>query len=276
MVSREAFLSSFQNPSDRIILALDDMTHAEADEMMRRVGDFIGIAKENDGADIDGARDSVTRLAEAGYLDMLDWKLHDTPGTVKNRTRNLTSVGSSLITLHTPGGVAMMKAAGVGRDEALKAMDLKNLPGFLRDKTERIGGLLGITVLTSLSTEPGPNGEPSEVELATGGKLDEIVLRRARWAVEAGLTGVVCSGEALPTLRANSEFDNLLTVVPGMTLAGGTVNEGQQQVATPEAAFGAGADFVVAGSAVTQSETKNGFSAEEAAERFAKAAEMAL
>jgi orotidine-5'-phosphate decarboxylase len=276
MLTREAFLQGFKEPSDRIILALDDMSHDEADDMMRLVGDYIGIAKENDGADIDGARDSVNRLADAGYVDMLDWKLHDTPGTVKNRTRNLASVGASLVTVHTPGGVSMLKAAVEGRDQALADIVPENLPVFLRDKVERIGGLLGITVLTSLSTAPGPNGGPSEVELATGGKLDEIVVRRTRWAAEAGLTGVVCSGEGLIKIRSMPEFDNLLAVVPGMVLTGGKANEGQQQISTPEAAFDAGADFVVAGSAVTQSEKKNGFPPQEAGERFAKAAERAF
>ena len=276
MASREEFMQGFRNPSDRIILALDDMSHAESDEMLRRVGDFIGIAKENDGADIYGAKDSVDRLASAGYVDMLDWKLHDTPGTVRNRTRNLTSIGASLITVHTPGGVSMLKAAVEGRDQAMANMDPETLPVFLQDKIDRIGGILGITVLTSLSTKPGLDGGLSEVELATGGKLDEIVVRRARWAVEAGLTGVVCSGAGLKLIRSRPEFDGLLTVVPGMVLAGGIANEGQQQIDTPEAAFDSGADFVIAGSAVTASDKKNGFPPEEAAERFAKAAERAV
>lgn len=276
MLTRETFLQGFQEPTDRIILALDDMSHAEADDMMNLVHDYIGIAKENDGADIDGARDSVNRLASAGYVDMLDWKLHDTPGTVKNRTRNIASVGASLITVHTPGGVSMLKAAVEGRDQALDELITEDLPEFLQDKIDRIGGLLGITVLTSLSTEQGPNGEPSEVELVTGGKLDEIVVRRARWAVEAGLTGIVCSGEGLVKIRSMPEFDGLLTVVPGMVLKGGQANAGQQQVSTPEAAFDSGADFVVAGSAVTQSEKKNGFPPQKAGELFAKAAERVV
>lgn len=274
MAGREEFLQAFQTPESRNILALDDMSHAEADAMMVRVGDFIGVAKENDGADVDGARDSVMRLADRGFTDMLDWKLHDTPGTVRNRARNLTSVGASLITVHTPGGLAMLEAAVRGRDEALASLDVPSLPELLQGKTDQIGGLLGITVLTSLSTEPGPDGEPSEVELMTGGNLEEIVVRRARLAVEAGLTGVVCSGAGLQQLRSMPEFDDLVTVVPGTKLPKGEVNEGQQQVTTPEAAFDSGADFVVAGSAVTQSEKKNdGLPAEAAAEHYAKAAQ---
>ncbi len=273
MSAREEFLQDFQAPPDRVILALDNMTHTEADAMMGRVGDFIGIAKENDGADIDGARDSVERLAEAGYLDMLDWKLHDTPGTVKNRARNITSVGASLITVHTSGDIEMMRAAVEGRNDALAKLDTEQLNPFLRNKTEKIGGLLGITVLTSIKAELGANGEPSRVKVLTGKELEEAVLDRTYWAQEAGLTGVVCSAAGLVIVRSRTEFDGLLAVVPGMVLKDGKANEGQQQIATPEAAFDAGADFVVAGSAVTQSEKKNGYPAEVAAEKFAKAAE---
>lgn len=273
MSAREAFLQDFQQPSDRIILALDNMSHVESDEMMRRVGDFIGIAKENDGADLDGVRDSVNRLANAGYLDMLDWKLHDTPETVKNRARNLASVGSSLITIHSSGGVAMMKAAVEGRNEAVANLSPDELNPFLEDKIGNIGGILGITILTSLDDKRGPDDEPSEVEQLTGKDLEGAVLDRTYRALEAGLTGVVCSASGLVIVRSRSEFDGLLTVVPGMVLKGGVANEGQRQIATPEAAFDAGADFVVAGSAVTESDKKNGFPPEHAAEQFAKAAE---
>lgn len=252
------------------------MAHAQSDEMLRRVGDFIGVAKENDGADIDGAKDSVNRLASAGYVDMLDWKLHDTPETVKNRARNITSVGASLITVHTSGDIPIMKAAVEGRDEALANLDPDLMHEFLRDKIERIGGLLGITVLTSIDDKRGPEGQPSRVQAVTGKELEEAVLDRTQWAKEAGMTGVVCSAAGLVAIRTRSEFDGLLTVVPGMVLQGGEANTGQQQIATPEAAFDAGADFVVAGSAVTQSEKKNGFPAERAAELFAKAAERAV
>ncbi len=276
MAGREDFLQGFNQSNDRVILALDNMGPNQAHVMMRRVGDFIGMAKENDGADIKGAVDSVDRLAYAEFLDMLDWKLHDTPETVKNRTRNLTSVGAALITLHTSGRVNMMKAAVEGRDEALAHLDVDSLPTFLADKTAKIGGLLGVTILTSLDAKPGPNGEPSEVKMVTGKELEESVLDRTYWALEAGLTGVVCSAAGLVIVRSRPEFDDLLAVVPGMVLADGIANKGQQQIATPEAAFDAGADFVVAGSAVTQSDAKNGFPPEKAAELFAKAAERAI
>lgn len=272
-MSRQEFLQGFDQPSDRIILALDNMSPSASDAMMGRVGDFIGIAKENDGADIYGALDSVNRLADGGYLDMLDWKLHDTPETVKNRARNITSVGASLITVHTSGDIPMLRAAVEGRDEALDNLDFDALNPFLRDKMDKIGGILGITILTSIDDKLGPNGEPSRVEAVTGSGLEKAVLDRTYWALEAGLTGVVCSAAGLVIIRSRPEFDSLLAVVPGMVLEGGEANRGQQQIATPEAAFDAGADFVVAGSAVTQSIKKNGFPPEVAAERFAKAAE---
>ena len=44
-------------------------------------------------------------------LKFLDLKLHDIPNTVKKSIEGLTSLPISMMTIHTSGGLEMMKAA---------------------------------------------------------------------------------------------------------------------------------------------------------------------
>ena len=59
---------------------------------------------------------------------------------------------------------------------------------------------------------------------------------------------MVCAAGDLPTVRAAAP--GLLTVVPGIRLAGAPVHD-QGRAATPEAAVAAGAGLLVVGRAVT-------------------------
>ena len=67
-------------------------------------------------------------------LKFLDLKLHDIPNTVKKSIEGLISLPISMMTIHTSGGLEMMKAAK-------KAVADTNIKIF------------GVTALTSLSDE---------------------------------------------------------------------------------------------------------------------------
>jgi orotidine-5'-phosphate decarboxylase len=121
------------------------------------------------------------------------------------------------MTLHTAGGLAMMKRAEQAAQGRAK--------------------LLGVTVLTSLA-------EDDLRADGIGGSMREAVVRRAQLAVQAGIAGVVCSPQEVADVRA--ACPSLLLVVPGVRPAGAELGD-QKRVATPASAIAAGADYLVVG-----------------------------
>jgi orotidine-5'-phosphate decarboxylase len=105
-------------------------------------------------------------------------------------------------------------------------------------------GVLAVTVLTSLDRI----GLSEALGRPVVSVSDEVS-RLARVARDAGAHGVVCSGQE--AARILSEHgSSLATLVPGVRLAGDSVND-QSRVVTPAAAANAGATYVVLGRTVT-------------------------
>ena len=76
--------------------------------------------------------EALTYVASKGFEIFLDLKLHDIPNTVKKSIQGLTSLPINMMTIHTSGGVEMMKVA-------MNAAGDSNIKIF------------GVTALTSLS-----------------------------------------------------------------------------------------------------------------------------
>ena len=171
---------------------------------------------------------AVDKLAGLGFGIFLDLKFHDIPNTVAGAVAAAADLPKvRLLTVHTLGGIAMMRAA---RQAAARK---KNRPA-----------VLGVTILTSHDAATlrsvGISGSPASRALAL-----------ARLAKDAGLDGVVASAhEARAIRRACGR--NFLIVVPGVRPASASVND-QSRVATPAEAIRAGADYLVIGRPITAS-----------------------
>lgn len=76
------------------------------------------------------------------------------------------------------------------------------------------------------------------------------VLTYVGMLLECGFTDVVCSAEEAPAIRAESRFDGLCLVTPGIRLPEGDAND-QARVVTPEAAVEGGSDYLVIGRPLT-------------------------
>jgi orotidine-5'-phosphate decarboxylase len=88
--------------------------------------------------------------------------------------------------------------------------------------------------------------------IGLNGNLIDNVLNRCRLASEAGIYGVVSS--PLEAARIKSELGQALCcVTPGIRFAHDAVGD-QKRVMTPEKAIENGADMLVIGRSVTQSE----------------------
>ena len=170
---------------------------------------------------------AVRTLAGLGFGIFLDLKFHDIPNTVAGAVEAAAVLPKvRLLTLHTLGGAAMMRAAR----EA--AGNRKNRPA-----------LLGVTILTSMD-------EAALQSVGISGTPAERALALARLALESGLDGVVASGHEARAIR-QACGSNFLVVVPGIRPASAAAND-QSRITTPAQAIESGADYLVVGRPVTE------------------------
>ena len=175
-------------------------------------------------------------MMSGGYFDLLDWmlerdkkvfcdlKFFDIPATVGSAVRQLKDRGASFVTVH--GNQSIMEAAAENKGSTLK--------------------VLGVTVLTSLD-----RGDLDD--LGFDCDIGDLVLSRARRALEAGCDGVISSGLEVPRLREHVDQE-LLVVTPGIRPVDNKPAGDQKRVVTVETAFGNGADYIVVGRPIRDAE----------------------
>ncbi|MEM7276494.1 MAG: orotidine-5'-phosphate decarboxylase [Pseudomonadota bacterium] len=202
---------------DRLIFALDVPDAAAGKTLADELGDSVSFYKI-------GLELAMTD----GYFDLLDWliardkkvfidvKLFDVPATVAAAVRNLAQRGATFVTIH--GNQSIMEAAAAEKGE------LK---------------VLAVTALTSLD-----RGDLAD--LGFDCDIPELVLSRARRALEAGCDGVISSGLEVARLRENID-DKLLVITPGIRPVENRPADDQKRVVTVEQAFSNGADHIVVG-----------------------------
>ena len=172
----------------------------------------------------------VRQIKARGHRIFLDLKLHDIPNTVKKAMAVLSRLDVDMVNLHAAGTRAMMEAA---------------LEGLTRPDGSR-PLLLAVTQLTSTS------GERMRDELLIDRPLDQVVMAYAQNAAEAGLDGVVCSGQAAGKVHQVCG-EGFLTVTPGIRFAGSDAGD-QVRITTPQRARELGSDYIVVGRPITQAE----------------------
>lgn len=245
-MSENIYREQLDQPGDRVISALDNMSWDEAIAQVNEIGAHIGMGKTNSLHQRVGADFAVSTLGENGLYTMLDAKYHDIPETVESHVREATLAGASLITVHASGGVEMLEGAVKGRE---KGRELTR-DVFRQAAIDRIGGVLGITVLTSLDSDDCESifGIPKE----DPDGIKKKVVQFANMALDAGLDGIVCSSLELEAIRSNSNFDGLLTVVAGITPVFAKKAGDQKRTTNAREAISSGADFVVVGRAINK------------------------
>ena len=211
---------------DRLIFAMDvpdcDRARGLADEL----GDSVTFYKIG-----------LELMMSGGYFELLDWflargkrvfcdlKFFDIPATVGSAVRQLKDRGASFVTVH--GNRSIMEAAAENKGGSLK--------------------VLGVTVLTSLD-----RGDLNDLGFACD--VEDLVLSRAKQALDVGCDGVISSGLEAPRLR---EFvdEKLLVVSPGIRPVDNKPVGDQKRVVTVETAFKNGADHIVVGRPIRDAES---------------------
>ncbi len=211
---------------ERIILALDVDNPATAREWVKKTEASMGFYKVGLQLFLAGWFDIVDWIIDRGHKVMVDLKFFDIPETVKLAMAQLNDRGVSRATVH--GNEPIIRAALAAReqDSALK--------------------ILAVTVLTSF-------GEEDMRAMGMTGSIADLVLFRARRALELGCDGVVSSG--LEAARLRHELGGkLLIVTPGIR-PGANVEDNdddQTRIMTARQAVITGADHVVVGRPITR------------------------
>lgn len=202
-----------------LISALDLPELAQALAMVDRIGPQVEWYKVGKQLFTHYGPQVLQELKARKKKVFLDMKYHDIPNTVANAIRSGALIGGDIIDVHAFGGPAMLEAAA----QAMKETGAR---------------VIAVTVLTSM--------DQAQLEaVGVHASPQEQVLRLAKLARQAGLSGVVCSALELPLLRKELG-EEFLTVVPGIRPAGAAAGD-QKRIMTPRQAQEAGADFIVVG-----------------------------
>ena len=204
--------------NERIIFALDVESPELAKEWVQRLESHVGFYKVGLQLFLAGWFPIVDWIIKRGHKVMVDLKFFDVPETVKLAVRQLTDRGVTFATIH--GNDPILRAA-----VAVKK-DLQ---------------LLAVTVLTSF-------GEDDMREMGLSGSVADLVLLRARRALEIGCDGIVSSGLEAKRLRDHLGR-NFLVVTPGIRPGQNVeiVADDQKRIVTAQDAVINGADHVVVG-----------------------------
>lgn len=208
--------------ADRLIVALDVPDAASARRLVEDLGDAASFYKIG-----------LELFMSGNYFELLDWlvardkkvfvdlKFFDVPETVRSAIRALSGSGATLATIH--GNQAIMEAA-VKDKGALK--------------------VLAVTVLTSLD-----QGDLQDLGFQC--EVEQLVLSRARRALETGVDGIVSSGLEAPMIRQELG-DKLLVVTPGIRPVENRPADDQKRTVDVAQAFRNGADYIVVGRPIRQ------------------------
>jgi len=218
-------------PKDRLFVALDVETLAQAEALMDRLDGQVTRFKIGSQLFTACGPAAVEAVRRRGGEVFLDLKFHDIPNTVAGAAREATRLGVFMFNVHASGGVAMMRAAG----EAAAAA--------ARELRARRPLVLAVSVLTSLDRAA------LQRELAVASSVEGHVVHLCGLAREAGLDGAVASPNEITALRTHLGGQWVI-VTPGVRPAGSAAGD-QARVATPGAAARAGAHYLVVGRPIT-------------------------
>jgi orotidine-5'-phosphate decarboxylase len=202
---------------DRLIFAMDVPDTDSARRLVTDLGDSVQFYKLG-----------LELFMAGGYFELLDWmvsqnkkifvdlKFFDVPATVASAVKRLRNRGVTFATVH--GNQSIMQAAAEVKG------DVK---------------ILAVTVLTSLD-----RGDLDDLGFKCD--VEDLVLSRARRALEAGCDGVISSGLEAEKLRQYID-QRLLVITPGIRPVENRPSDDQKRVVSVEQAFRSGADYVVVG-----------------------------
>jgi len=202
---------------ERLIMALDVSSISEAQDLVEELGDSVIFYKVG-----------MELFMSGDYFGFIEWlkardkkvfvdlKFFDIPATVGRAIKALSSKGVDLATIH--GNDSIMEAAA-------------NAKGNLK--------VLAVTALTSLD-----RGDLDDLGFQCD--IKELVLSRAKRALQIGCDGIVSSGLEVAMIREQLG-DKLLVITPGIRPVENREDDDQKRAVSVVQAIQNGADYIVVG-----------------------------
>ena len=209
-----------------IIVAIDETEFSKAKKILDSLNNKRCMVKIGSISFNSIGYQIISYAANSGFDIFLDLKLHDIPNTVNKSIQGLVSLPIKMLTVHTSGGKEMMQAAM----DAVSGTIIK---------------IFGVTVLTSLNDENTNEIYKRNTKRQVNKMLD--------LAESACIDGVVCSPHELDLV---CERKSLLSITPGIRLENS--NDDQKRVMLPKEAIDLGADYIVIGRPITESDDISG------------------
>jgi orotidine-5'-phosphate decarboxylase len=212
---------------DRLIVALDLPSVEQARGIVGRLDGTVSFYKVGLWLIFaPGFEAFLDDLLKSGCNVFLDAKMFDIGETVRRGIERVAERGVSFVTIHGDGDIIRAAVDGRG-NSALK--------------------LLVVPALTSLN-------ERGLRELGHSGTVADLIADRARFALDCGVDGIIASPQDNPNaIRRRLDAERLLVVTPGVRLAGAALDD-HKRSGTPAQAIADGADYLVVGRPIVQSD----------------------
>ncbi|MGZ4999660.1 MAG: orotidine-5'-phosphate decarboxylase [Methylomonas sp.] len=226
-MTNSAFISTKSIPvRERLIMALDVSSISEAQALVEELGDAVIFYKVGMELFMSGDYFGFIEWLKARNKKVfVDLKFFDIRATVGGAIKALSNKGVDLATIH--GNDSIMEAAAQAKG------DLK---------------VLAVTALTSLD-----RGDLDDL----GFQCDvmELVLSRAKRALQIGCDGIVSSGLEVAMIREQLG-EKLLVITPGIRPVDNREDDDQKRAVSVEQAIQNGADYIVVGRPIRDAEDR--------------------
>lgn len=211
------------NARERLIVALDLPDVATASQLVSRLDRHVSFFKVGLSLQLaPGIEGLIQSLLDGHKKLFLDYKYYDIPETLTKAVSQAAQRGVTFLTIHGSG--SLIRAAVKGRGES----GMK---------------LFTVTILTSWD-------KSDLLEMGySNHTVEELVVFRAKMAVDAGCDGVIASGREAKAIKGIS--NKLLVITPGIRPDGAREDD-QKRRTTPRDAILAGADYLVIGRPITE------------------------
>lgn len=210
--------------SNPIYLALDVPQLNDGIDLVNKVKGHVGGIKLGLEFFCAHGAHGVHMIGQLGLPIFLDLKLHDIPNTVAGAMQAIHVLEPAIVTVHAGGGRAMMEDAKAAAGENTR--------------------VVAVTMLTSMD-------ERDLARTGIEGSAHDQVMRLAQLANDAGLDGIVCSGQEVKAVH--DQWRDGFFVVPGLRPTGSAVGD-QKRVVTPRQARDHGASVLVIGRPISRAD----------------------
>ena len=210
------------NAKERLIVALDLESVEAAGRMVETLNGVVEFYKIGLTLQLaPGVEELIWGVIRSEKRVFLDYKYYDIAATMTKAVARAVELGVSFLTVH--GATQTIQGAVKGRGSS----HLK---------------IFAVTVLTNMD-----KGDIAELGYSDH-SVEQLVLHRAKKALEAGCDGVIASGHEAKAIKALGP--KLLVITPGIR-PDGYPEDDQKRKTTPADAISAGADYLVVGRPIT-------------------------